>query len=1017
DEEEYADVVEYDDEEEYDDDELNEDDEEDDEDTLPHRGNPEANVTFRVLEATLESKVQALLDMDPQQRFLYAVETDNGVLLSPMSDVVHNLPLGFTGSAMFAPGSKSPVRMPYALPNDLLNAKSYLYGDVTSGSLSLPVKNGPIWTAGSSKQSFEHEYFTFTINSLSPVEKESSYIALDFTVADKVDGQGTSGFDGILTLERDTRDAPVNQAVSRKGLGDFGGVSDVLAEAGVILPDTYRTQELIYGGSDPDGNWGAFDGQSRRGVMIFALPDNEYEAWTLTCSYLPDMNISITNTPSLHPALLSLRPPVRIDEDFQQELNNAVQAAINKYEGSRPKPSNVARISPGDAEILARHTPSPSLTLHGLQLLKSAKTDEDFLNIMRSMRWVPNTPSFDYMYSPESVLTQGWGSQQDLLMLAQALLSRLGYQPKIRPVRLTAAGIENLVRIGGTGDYYDYIGVEWHALSYTDSQGKGRVFVPVFNRDISELNGLCSLTNRIENPLIPLMGNLRVYARGRLTEETIEAAQASTMSDIGSILGGDEPSEDGAYYEEADLLTAEFPLPDIGQDTFDISLVSIGKSEDGSHDIVTAVADTRFGFLKSPELWIDTSCYDVESVSVELTARNMDNSTFVHTTLLEENQKLTDVFFTVAFAAPELSGAAAESYEAAVKREAEAAQNPTDYAAVRWLGHAAASRLIKVLGDYDKELSQTLEVTTGRTDRPFAMAVTVRSDGTNAKTSIDLMNHRNEVKSNNLEAVYAYNLMLGCFASYAEGVAMPGGMGRSYMDVWISMPDGAGFFIVDADQEMREKAVVLLTEQNYPKLLIERISSEELYNTAFLIPSAPGKLDDQERWAWLEIDVETMDVISVFDTGERAGMASYLLGLTPKNCAEVTAGALVGLTVAQFSIATYALITDDPEVIIASAEMLAYYIHEQLKYVLQQGKKPKEIMGEVDKLLDNPIGYAMDTIGDKLESDKRDEYNDLFNKATGINVKELYEEYIEEKDLTFVDGFEGALKLYFDQYK
>ena len=79
--------------------------------------------SFRVIEARFDSKVQALLDIDPLERFYYQIETDQGVLMTPMSDIVHRLPLGFVGSTMLAPGSCNNVRMPFVLPNELLSTK------------------------------------------------------------------------------------------------------------------------------------------------------------------------------------------------------------------------------------------------------------------------------------------------------------------------------------------------------------------------------------------------------------------------------------------------------------------------------------------------------------------------------------------------------------------------------------------------------------------------------------------------------------------------------------------------------------------------------------------------------------------------------------------------------------------------------------------------------------------------------------------------------------------------------
>jgi Mg-chelatase subunit ChlD len=262
----------------------------------------EKNTTFRVLEASFASKVQALLNIDPMKRFYYAIETDSGLLMTKMSDVVGNLPFGFTGSTMLAPASANNVRLPFVLPNALLNAQATLYGDIRKGNFTLPLNSGAAYaTASARQQSFEQEYFTFTVNSLVSQVDRSRSVVLDFTVTDKKDGMGTSGFDAILNLELKSATAQNNtgsdrlsssgkvvlDAVNRKGIDSLAASSleGKLEQLGVKSPDLIATRRLIFGASEDDGAWGVFDGQSRRGILIFTLPGKgELNEWVLTSS-------------------------------------------------------------------------------------------------------------------------------------------------------------------------------------------------------------------------------------------------------------------------------------------------------------------------------------------------------------------------------------------------------------------------------------------------------------------------------------------------------------------------------------------------------------------------------------------------------------------------------------------------------------------------------------------------------------------------------------------------------------
>ena len=87
------------------------------------------------------------------------------------------------------------------------------------------------------------------------------------------------------------------------------------------------------------------------------------------------------------------------------------------------------------------------------------------------------------------------------------------------------------------------------------------------------------------------------------------------------------------------------------------------------------------------------------------------------------------------------------------------------------------------------------------------------------------------------------------------------------------------------------------------------------------------------RWAWLEIDQETYDVISVFETGERAGMGEYLIGLFPENCAEIGVGAIVGITTAVWGVSTFSLSLDDYEDIKNNAKALCEDVGAQIAKV------------------------------------------------------------------------------------
>ena len=195
----------------------------------------------------------------------------------------------------------------------------------------------------SAKSSFDHEYFKFSINSLNTISANSRTVVLDFTVTDKKDGLGVSGFDSILTLE--LNNASVNngnsqtdprlsssgkvivEAVNRMGMGNFAN-SDLdgrLGQYGIKYPDLRATRQLIFGASQAEDTWGVFDSQSRRGILIFNLPgEGTISEWSLTSSLLPDMKVAVENTVYANQELLSEKPSIAVDNAFELALGDAV---------------------------------------------------------------------------------------------------------------------------------------------------------------------------------------------------------------------------------------------------------------------------------------------------------------------------------------------------------------------------------------------------------------------------------------------------------------------------------------------------------------------------------------------------------------------------------------------------------------------------------------------------------------------------------------------------------------------
>ncbi len=961
--------------------------------------------SFRVLEGRFDSQVQALLNIDPMQRFLYAIDTDCGPLVVKMSNVVYSLPMGFTGETLLAPGSVNPVRMPFQIANELTGASSYLFGDLSNSVVHIPVTQGSAYATGSLGLTYSHEYFDLTVNALSVHPDSSSRVILDFTITDKKDGYGLGGVGDIFTLERlasegdnvtlDAKGKATVKAATRKGLGDFA--SDELVAAGQLnTPDMDYTAELLYGAVEPSGEWAVYDGMSRRGLLVFYANDDP-TLWALTSPYFEELQLTPSAGQYAWPALLAQRQEVERDEDYQQLFDEAVSAAVTRWQAANPPAeSSYETIGMAETEQVPNRTAAPSAAAYGKKLLESVQTDADFRNLMNSLTWLPGDSSC-YYRSPEVTLTQGWGTETDLAETARALLAAMGRSPSFKKLTLLELGEENLLRMAG----YDgaSVGSAVYAISYTDEAGTPRLYVPVFRRDITELTDLCYLPlNADSEAPQPVTGNISITVRGRLTAEKLEDSPVGGMGDFGGLFGSlagetEDTGPNGEVYETVTLFErSDLDLTVLGTEPIDISYVSAGKSENGADDLVIAALDTADGILTDTSCFIDTAYYDIQSVTVELYTSGTSNaSESRHTTYLTDGQKLTNVMQTLVWGAAELTEKAAADMQADSALTVQAEGEVTDaYSIVRWNTHQTAAKLVRALARFDEENEEKLGVKAARITNPLIFMVTARSDGQDAMLSVDLMDHRNQILyAESDQAALAYNTLLGFFASQAEAQALPDGRGRSYVDVWATLPADAQFLQVNADMEERTLAAAALRKNGFPEVLCSRLENDNLVSSSvgFIIPNAPGLLDGQPHWAWLEMDAYTGDVISVFDTGERMGMASYLLGLTPKNSVEFTAGALVGIACSHFSVAAYALETDDYAQIMESAAALSVYAYQRIS----------QTMEGVDKLKD-PVGTATEAL--------KNETNAAIKESTGIDVLELYNLYKNGPE----GAIEGAIK-------
>lgn len=196
-------------------------------------------------------------------------------------------------------------------------------------------------------------------------------------------------------------------------------------------------------------------------------------------------------------------------------------------------------------------------------------------------------------------------------------------------------------------------------------------------------------------------------------------------------------------------------------------------------------------------------------------------------------------------------------------------------------------------------------------------------------------------------------------------------------------------FVINTDQ--RDVFADYFEENDYPAFLIERLRNAN-YKIAFVVPTEKSTVNGEKHLVWLEINTDTMETVSVFDTGERSAMASYCFGLSPKEMLEFAIGGLVGVSMSHFAVSAYALEFDEYEDIMANAFALMGYSYSCIIAF-------RDAIGAVKNPTGAIAGYVSDAIKERYNIDIMGMYKDLTGESLPKPSYEL--------------GYKMAIEMYF----
>jgi VWFA-related protein len=895
------------------------------------------NSTFRVVEAQFASKVQALLNIDPKARIWLKIITDSGSLMRTISDVTAALPLGFLEPVMLGPASENKVRFAYDLPLMMGKYSSGLFIDLASGNIEIPINSGEVYGAPTAVAKVTGQGVEVVVNQLVAIDNPiplampdgttssgfGNTILLDVTFADVPGNEGTSIPLDFFSLVNKKYQAPAGEGATTIAAGRIGLGGAEYSDSEVVLPNS-DTQNLVFG---VGAGFGVFEGQSRRGVVVFNTPQGDLADWTLQSRYIDSMNVPIVAEKFASPELLGFAKQVDVDTSFEQQLDEAVVAAVAKYttlaHPVKPVQTQISLTADDGREAV----PMPPFSSFGILTLAQITNEQSFLETMQTLRCLPVNRDEGYLqsysYEAEAVLTQGWGEIGDMANLVKRVLTKLGFTPSVRALALTEAGRNQLLE--QTGMDQQVARTIPLGIAYQNEAGVRKTFVVPFMKDISELEGLVYLSSdnlEMYSGAANQSARISVYVR-YLPGDTKGTALAAS-ADAGTALGG---GDGGTTEQEILLLEKTLPLNILSTDAIDLCFMK--RSSPGKPDSYNALLSWPNGLIRGENVLENPA--RVLGVKVVVDQFGGPEKQLVHYSTLADGDSIVNFFQTIALNLPDLTEDAALTLDAMTQKVHAAATHPDHLSIAKWYGRSILYRFISGQSMFDTRMVNGLKLAMGRIWKPRCIIVSSRlgKDGT-LHTSMDLLQPFNEIHHGEEQARQAYNIASGFYLSSLEAEVLPGKNKVGYLDLWAQAPEGAVIDFIPSLEENRDDLLNEMIEKNtYPPQLLEAVKNND---KALFVPTEPTIFEGQKRWAWLEMDPDSYQVISVFDTGHHSAMTEFSINLIPSmdDSVQWMRGIWIGNNVSLWSLCTASL-----------------QYGESYQVVLQQAKKSAEEVGNI----------------------------------------------------------------------
>ena len=883
----------------------------------------------RAITGNFDSDVKAVIKVDPSEAMYMKFGTANGDLYSPLSKTTSSTPFGFFFPQAITPGARNPVRMLFQMPEALEANESTLFLDLKDEDMNVSVSDGSLLSA-TIIDSFDTEYFTADINDVFTLDQRIvtmnwTWIVVDVTIHDKKDGFATRGATNNFYCDFPTNGEAkeVAESTSLSGFAasntyGYGSESRLLNRLGNTIELSEYTSDLLLG---MDEEAIVYDGTSRRGLMLFSIARKDIDqAWTLEFDET-DFKLTVNDAPQMnYDDLFTMKETIEFDNRYGERLSAALPKAIQDYKLRHPEALRTKVVSDEPLDEINM----PSASAHGYNLVSQIQTISDLTNTIRSLRYVNNglSTKFNYTFSKEALLTQGFGTEGDMANLTIEVLSRLGYKTKRTMVSVTEKGKEFLSAMSGLNcNQVNSL----PAVTYYDDAGTRNVMVLPFGRDIQALEGLVFYEGNTDSDYESPTERLYIYYDVLPTEEG-HLAQLNSMA---GALGG---SSSEVSISRENMMSISMPLATFSKDAVDIGTSIIGNK---AYPVVYTADGPIMG-----EDYIDLNYYGIRGMGFELDAKE-------HHVVITEDMEANQVFMTLAYNLPEIPTEAASLITDLMDGKKDL--SPDTFSALKWLHRRSLYSFIASQTIFERALDADYDLITGRIYNP-RLIIVQSVMGNELTMSMDLLYIQNDLHSGEDDVKRSYRLMSGITASQLESKALIDGKG--FEEFWDLMPQDGNLVLFDSNDLESHKEFMINAG-----MTDEMIAYFEDLDRMVIIQSAPSIIDGKERWAWLEIDDFTYETISVLDTFEHGSMTSNATLNSALEKAQYVIGAFKGVETSVWGVGTMSLELTNYEDILANAKSFVLQIGKNFEvdigpFNLAAGKAP-DLGGNYKKLLEH----------------------------------------------------------------